>query len=271
LSKVKRESRGVLAAFAALELGTAGTLIFSIVKRNRMFVFLCFVQAFLLAAPAIMEKLLSVQLSNPLKIILMCWIFGCIALGTIYDFYYKFDFWDLAMHGTSGFLLTGLGFSLSEMLEPRSDYRPGRFGRIVCAFCFSMAIASMWELLEYGIFRIFGRDVQHDEVLHNFVTSFFTGQDAVSNLIDGITGMTIYTKSGVINVDGYLDIGFYDTMDDIFAHFVGTALLLLLAVFKKGKYVKAFIPSADFDASPAIIPCCSTSDPDKNSPANIDR
>ena len=64
--------------------------------------------------------------------------------------------------------------------------------------------------------------------------------------IDGITSVTVNGQD--LGFDGYLDIGLYDTMEDLFVNFIGAVVFSTIGYFYikhrgKGKLAKAFIPT----------------------------
>jgi uncharacterized membrane protein YjdF len=229
------------AVFYGLEAGTILAVIYSILRRNRFFLLLSLVQMVLLTVPFLFERMFGVRFSAAMEIVIMSWIAGGIVCGTVLDFFYKISCWDLILHTLCGFITAGVGFALPEIFDQGRLTEPPMAFRFVCAVCFSMAVASLWELVEYAT-SLAGRDVQHDELLSEIVTSWFTQQDGVSDTFTGITEMTLTTDQGLIRFPGYLDIGFTDTLQDMSVHFGGTLVFCAIAAMKKGRYAAAFIP-----------------------------
>jgi len=223
-------------------IGTLASGVYAIGMKNWLFAALAVFQSVLLYAPEAVERLFHIRMTVTLKILLMAWIFGSIALGTIFDLYYKIRWWDLLMHGACGVLLAGVGMALPEMLDQKGKAEPSLLYRIVSAFCFSLALGFLWELCEFAVFRLFQRDMQRDVVLNTFATSYFTNQDAVSDVFTGVTKMILETDQGIITVPGYLDIGFFDTLEDYLVHLAGSVFFLLLTVIGRGKLTRLFIP-----------------------------
>ena len=64
--------------------------------------------------------------------------------------------------------------------------------------------------------------------------------------IDGIHSVAV--NGNDLGFDGYLDIGLYDTMEDLFVNFIGTVTFSVIGYFYikhrgKGKLARAFIPT----------------------------
>lgn len=79
--------------------------------------------------------------------------------GTCFDFY-RFNHFDDVLHITSGFIGCMVArilfyFSQNETYIPRK-----RIFFVIYMFMFSMGIASIWELIEFGLDRYLGFDCQ---------------------------------------------------------------------------------------------------------------
>ena len=75
--------------------------------------------------------------------------------------------------------------------------------------------------------------------------------------IDGITSVTINGQE--LGLGGYLDIGLYDTMGDLFVNFIGAVVFSTIGYFYikqrgKGKLAKAFIPTITEEERAAELP-----------------
>ena len=68
--------------------------------------------------------------------------------------------------------------------------------------------------------------------------------------IDGIHSVAVNGTD--LGFDGYLDIGLYDTMEDLFVNFIGAVTFSVIGYFYikhrgKGKLAQAFIPTLSED------------------------
>ena len=96
--------------------------------------------------------------------------------------------------------------------------------------------------------------MQKDTVLH--VISSVKLDPANSNtpiVIRDITDTSINGQS--LGLGGYLDIGLYDTMKDLFVNFIGAVVFSVIGFFYvhsrgKQKFAKHFIPVVEQDAAP---------------------
>lgn len=88
-------------------------------------------------------------------------IFITIAIigGTCFDFY-KFNHFDDVLHITSGFIGCMVARILFYFSQNETDTPRKRLFFVIYIFMFSMGIASIWELIEFGLDRYLGFDCQ---------------------------------------------------------------------------------------------------------------
>ena len=195
-------------------------------------VFLCAATLVLFMVPAFIEKLFKVHLPSILEIVVLVFIFAAEILGEISDYYVKFAFWDTMLHVTTGFLAAAVGLSLIDILN-----RSTRIGLslsplfvALVSFCFSMTIGVLWEFFEFGADVLFLTDMQKDTVVTN-ISSVLLNPEPINKsiIIKDITETVVNGQP--LGINGYLDIGLYDTMKDLFVNFVGAVTFSLFGFF----------------------------------------
>lgn len=195
-------------------------------------VFLCAATLVLFMVPAFIEKLFKVQLPSILEIVVLVFIFAAEILGEISDYYVKFAFWDTMLHVTTGFLAAAVGLSLIDILN-----RSTRIGLslsplfvALVSFCFSMTIGVLWEFFEFGADVLFLTDMQKDTVVTN-ISSVLLNPEPINKsiIIKDITETVVNGQP--LGINGYLDIGLYDTMKDLFVNFIGAVTFSLFGFF----------------------------------------
>lgn len=195
-------------------------------------VFLCAATLVLFMVPAFIEKLFKVHLPSILEIVVLVFIFAAEILGEISDYYVKFAFWDTMLHVTTGFLAAAVGLSLIDILN-----RSTRIGLslsplfvALVSFCFSMTIGVLWEFFEFGADILLLTDMQKDTVVTS-ISSVLLNPEPVNKsiIIKDITDTVVNGQS--LGINGYLDIGLYDTMKDLFVNFVGAVTFSLFGFF----------------------------------------
>jgi hypothetical protein len=101
--------------------------------------------------PSIIEKKFSVDIPDGMEVAYFVFLYMAIYLGEVRDFYYLIPFWDVILHAFSGFMLGALGFSLVSYLN-KSEHIPmslSPFFVALFAFCFALAVGTLWEIYEY--------------------------------------------------------------------------------------------------------------------------
>ena len=237
-----------MAAYVVLRAFVVIALILSFLSKDYQSCVMCVFVLILYSLPDFFERKLRIKLPSALEIIILCFIYAALILGEIKNYYAQFPHWDLILHTTSGFLVAAFGYSLVDLLNGRDEvpFNLSPIFMAVVSFCVSMTIGVMWEFFEYAADNIMGWDMQKDTVI-NAIRSV-TLDPAVSNtpiLVDNIT--EVYINGKELGVGGYLDIGLFDTMEDLFVNFVGAVVFSVIGFFHtkskgKSKLVKNLVP-----------------------------
>ena len=121
----------------------------------------------------------------------------------------------------------------------------------IAAFCFAMTVGVLWEFVEFAADRIFLLDMQKDTVVHTISSVML--DETNRNIPIVIQDIQSTAVNGVdLGLGGYLDIGLYDTMEDLFVSFVGAVTFSVIGYFylkKRGQGhlcpANSFPPSED--------------------------
>ena len=159
-------------------------------------------------------------------------------LGSSYDLYTHVPAWDELLHGYSGFFFSCIGFVLFESLmgEPKDKKS------FVCAMLFGVAfclmIGFLWEIFEWAGSTLLGADMEEDAIVHSFHSYFLSGTHSAAYSVDNIVNTVITLADGrTIVIDGYLDLGLIDTLDDMIVCLIGAAAyLVFIPVLRKTSY-----------------------------------
>ena len=211
---------------------------------------LCFLSLILLLLPFFIEHSFKIDLPNTLEIIIMFFVFSAEILGEINNFYGIIPFWDTMLHTLNGFLMAAIGFSLFDLLNDKlKSIELSPIFLCLFSFCFSMMIGVIWEFFEYGMDKFVHFDMQKDEYINEIHTVTLdpeNNNNVVS--INDIDYTILYDKNGneLVRLDGYLDIGLNDTMEDLIVNFIGAVIFnvfgfIYLKNRDKDRVVKNFI------------------------------
>lgn len=139
-------------------------------------------------AMALFYRLTGLKLVHQIDFIILAFTLIAYPLGSCLDFYARFPGYDKLMHLLSGAFVSLLCILLYCVLKP--GHRIGREDFLLSlAFTFfgSMAVAGLWELAEYGITLVTGRDVQH--VLDSGVAD--TMQDMLACMLGTLAALAL--------------------------------------------------------------------------------
>lgn len=247
-----RNNKGSATVYFVLRLLVIGTMILQFINGNYENVFYCILTLVLFMMPAVLERSLDLDLPSTLEIIILLFIFAAEVLGEINAFYLKFPMWDTMLHTANGFLAAAIGFAMVDLLNEKEKFslKLSPFYMAVVAFCFSMTIGVLWEFFEFGMDVFFHTDMQKDTVLSAICSVNLNEVISTSPVeVKDIEDIILITPEGEISLGlgGYLDIGIYDTMEDLLVNFIGAVVFSVFGFFYvkrrgKNKLIKSLLP-----------------------------
>ena len=236
----------VFAVYLVLRLIVLATLVSS---------FICLLVLALFLLPFFIQQNFGIELPSTLEIIILLFIFAAEILGELECYFITYPHWDSMLHTTTGFLCAATGFALIDILNRNSriKFELSPIYVALAAFCFSMTVGVLWEFFEFGMDRLFHMDMQKDTVVQSITSVMLDPTNRnIPITIDGIHSVAVNGQD--LGFDGYLDIGLYDTMADLFVNFVGAVVFSTIGYFYikqrgKGRLARAFIPTITEDVS----------------------
>ena len=256
-----RRQPAVFTVYLVLRLIVAAILVSSILRGEYESAFICLLVLVLFMLPFFIQQNFGIELPSALEIIILLFIFAAEILGELECYFITYPHWDTILHTTTGFLCAATGFAMIDILNRNSriKFTLSPVYVALAAFCFSMTVGVLWEFFEFGMDRLFSMDMQKDTVIGSVTSVMLDPTNSNTPVtIDGITSVAVNGQE--LGFGGYLDIGLYDTMADLFVNFIGAAIFSTIGYFYikhrgKGKLAKAFIPTladACEQAEPAV-------------------
>ena len=236
LKAAVRRQPAVFTVYLVLRLMVLATLVSSVIRSEYESAFICLLVLVLFMLPFFIQQNFGIELPSTLEIIILLFIFAAEILGELECYFITFPYWDSMLHTTTGFLCAATGFALIDILNRNS--------RIKFEL---MTVGVLWEFFEFGMDRLFHMDMQKDTVVSSITSVMLDPTNKnIPVTIDGITSVTVNGQE--LGFGGYLDIGLYDTMEDLFVNFIGAVVFSTIGYFYikhrgKGKLAKAFIPT----------------------------
>lgn len=249
LKAAVRRQPAVFTVYLVLRLIVLATLVSSVIRGEYESAFICLLVLVLFMLPFFIQQNFGIELPSTLEIIILLFIFAAEILGELECYFITFPYWDSMLHTTTGFLCAATGFALIDILNRNSriKFELSPIYVALAAFCFSMTVGVLWEFFEFGMDRLFHMDMQKDTVVSSITSVMLDPTNKnIPVTIDGITSVTVNGQE--LGFGGYLDIGLYDTMEDLFVNFIGAVVFSTIGYFYikhrgKGKLAKAFIPT----------------------------
>ena len=196
--------------------------------------------------PFLGQKLFKLRLQGVPYFFVMAYTV-CPLLGYSYDLYYLTSWWDDILHAFAGVLFAMLGAYLPTLFCKNEELSFGL--KALCGFSFSVAVAGLWELIEFGADTFFATDMQKDTLLYSMRPSYL-----LSELLGFPIGVLGDFNGVQVTVNGqpvacYIDVGLIDSMQDIFIETVGATVYTALFCAAKGKRF-CFLPLEKEQAPP---------------------
>ena len=244
-----RREPAVFTVYMILRLIVVVTLVSSILRGEYESAFICLLVLVLFMLPFFIQQNFGIELPSTLEIIILLFIFAAEILGELKCYFITFPHWDTMLHTTTGFLCAATGFALIDILNRNSriKFQLSPIYVSLAAFCFSMTVGVLWEFFEFGMDRLFQMDMQKDTIVNSITSVMLDPTNSnIPVTIDGITSVVVNGQD--LGFGGYLDIGLFDTMKDLFVNFIGAVVFSTIGYFYikhrgQGKLAKAFIPT----------------------------
>ena len=242
LKETIHKQPAVFAVYVALRLIVLAELVMSIIRGEYESAFICLLVLALFILPFFIQQNFGIQLPSVLEIIILLFIFAAEILGELECYFITYPNWDSMLHTTTGFALIDI---LNRNSRIKFQLSPVYVA--LAAFCFSMTVGVLWEFFEFGMDRVFHLDMQKDTVVQSITSVMLDPTNSNTPItIDGIHSVAVNGQD--LGFDGYLDIGLYDTMADLFVNFIGAVVFSTIGYFYikhrgRGRLARAFIPT----------------------------
>jgi len=176
-------------------------------EQNWIFIFLSFLTFVLTFLPTIIERTYKVKIPSEINLIIVLFIYAGIFLGGVREFYHIFWWWDSLLHLLAGIGLGFAGFLVLYILDKSGKIKASPLTIALFAFCFALAMGTVWEIFEFSVDQILGYDMQRARWTIDEIKEFGSSRiaimdtmvdlilDAVGALIASIAGY-FYLKTG---------------------------------------------------------------------------
>lgn len=146
--------------------------------------------------PTFFVERFQIKLPQSFIVLIVSFVFATIFLGEAFDFYERYWWWDITMHGASAIGFGLIGFLFVFMLFEGDRYRAPPVALSFIAFCIAVTIGAAWEIFEFSMDQIFGLNMQKSGLL-----------DTMGDLIVDMIGAAIGAIAGFFFLKRWRFIG----------------------------------------------------------------
>ncbi|UZD90093.1 hypothetical protein [Cognatishimia activa] len=172
-------------------LGLAVTALIALFFARWQLAFVSTMTLMLSMAPVVISRWANVRVPDSFVVGVVLFVGGTLFLGEVFDFYERYWWWDVAMHGGSAVAFGLTGFLLIFMMFQGDRYAAPPFGVAVFAFCFAVTIGVAWEVFEFSMDRLLGLNMQKSGL-----------SDTMGDLIVDAVGAGVGAAAGYLYLHG---------------------------------------------------------------------
>jgi len=112
--------------------------------------------------PLAIGRRFQVKIPPEFELLANIFLYAAIFLGEVHNYYVRFWWWDLVLHGGAGFLLGIFGFLLVYVLNEKDNIHVDLNPVFMALFAFTFAIAFgvLWEVFEFTMDQLFDLNMQ---------------------------------------------------------------------------------------------------------------
>ena len=141
--------------------------------------------------PSILSSRLAIRLPTKFLGAIAVFAFATLFLGEVFDFYGRYWWWDIALHGGSAVGFGLIGFLFVFFMFEGNKYAAPPVAVAFVAFCFAVTIGATWEIFEFAMDQFFGLNMQKSGLV-----------DTMWDLIVDMIGASIGAAAGFFFLKG---------------------------------------------------------------------
>lgn len=115
---------------------------------------------FLTFFPDVFERQYQIYLPIEIEFVIILFLYASLFLGEIKGYYTRFWWWDVTLHACSGVVLGFAGFLILYILYRKERLTSSPYWISFFAFCFAVAIGTVWEIFEFFMDQTFNFNMQ---------------------------------------------------------------------------------------------------------------
>ena len=136
--------------------------------------------------PILFARSLHIHVPRRFMAGIVLFIFATLFLGEVGDFYNRYWWWDIFLHGGSALGFGLIGFLAIFMLFQGDRYAAPPWAIGLFAFCFALSIGAVWEIFEFAMDTMFGLNMQKSGLRDTMADLIV---DAIGGLLGAVAGV----------------------------------------------------------------------------------
>ena len=172
------------------------TILMALWQFNLELAGVCAMALALSMAPALFSQRFDLRVPRSFTLLIVCFALGTLILGEVYDFYEKYWWWDILLHGGSALVLGMCGFVFVFYLFEGDRYAAPPMALAFIGFCFAVMVGAVWEIFEFVMDQSFGLNMQKSGLV-----------DTMWDLIVDVIGATLGAGAGYLYLAAKLRVG----------------------------------------------------------------
>jgi hypothetical protein len=169
----------------AVWLILVGATVVALITQHWTNVFVSITALILTLLPTIFSERFRIRLPLSFMAGISLFVFGTIFLGEAFNFYEKYWWWDVLLHGVSAMGFGVIGFLFIFYLFEGDKYAAPPWAVAFFAFSFAVTIGAMWEIFEFSMDQTFGMNMQKSGLVD---TMWDLIVDSIGAFIGAISG-----------------------------------------------------------------------------------
>jgi len=168
-----------------------------IIRHDWENVFLTTLVIALTILPAFVSRRYRIYVPPEFQLIAVVFTFLSLFLGSARDFYYRFWWWDIVLHITSGFLLGVIGWITLFLLNETDRLPQGIKPAFLCFFgvTFAVFLGVIWEIFEFTVDQMWPSINMQSNETGVVDTMYDLIVDTIGAVIVALMGLA-YARSG---------------------------------------------------------------------------
>ncbi|NNE89867.1 MAG: hypothetical protein HKN27_17500 [Silicimonas sp.] len=179
----------------------AGASVFAVLSGHWSNVFVIVTAFFLTLLPTVFSDRFQIQFPMAFLAAISLFVFATLFLGEVFDFYNRFWWWDILLHGISAIGFGIIGFLFIFFLFEGDRYAAPPWALALIAFVFALSIGTLWEIFEFGMDQIFGLNMQKSGLSDTMTDLMVDGLGAFTGAISGF----FWLKGRQVGFSGMID------------------------------------------------------------------